>query len=186
MTRHIVWEWVAEPGLEYLSLDEGDDLRIDSVVVFPTTGQVSRLHYKVSCTPTWNVRSLDIELHQAGALRTLSLRRSDAGAWTLDGQAREDLAGCTDIGLEVSPFTNTLPIRRLSFAPDEAKLIRVAYVRFPNLEVTAAVQEYCRIGNADPPMKFRYRGLSSGFTAEIAVDAEGLVEDYPGLWRRLL
>jgi hypothetical protein len=67
---------------------------------------------------------------------------------------QENLIGCTDIELEVSPFTNTLPIRRLAFAPDEAKVVNVAYVAFPDPVVTAEVQEYTRIGDSDPAVKF--------------------------------
>jgi uncharacterized protein len=31
---------------------------------------------------------------------------------------------------------------------------------------------------------YRFDALTSGFTAELPVDAEGLVIDYPGLFRR--
>jgi uncharacterized protein len=31
---------------------------------------------------------------------------------------------------------------------------------------------------------YRFEALPSGFTAELPVDAEGLVIDYPGLFRR--
>ena len=184
--RHVVWEGVAEPGLELLSLHEGDEVRVDSLVVFQLGGEVARLRYRVSLTPDWRVRTLNVELNHGGDSRSLTLEHGEAGDWTLDGQLREDLAGCTEIDLEASPFTNTLPIRRLAFAPDEAKVIRVAYVAFPSLAVTAAAQEYTRLGDTDPPARFRYRSLSSGFTAEVAVDAAGLVEDYPGYWRRRL
>jgi uncharacterized protein len=186
MTLSVVWEWIAEPGLEYLRINEAEEVHVDSVVIFPSGEQISRLHYQVCCTATWNVRAIEIKMQQAGNLKTLNLQHSAEGVWLFDGQVREDLAGCTDFDLDVSPFTNTLPIRRLSFAPNEIKIVKVAYVKLRELMVSPAIQEYCRIGDADPPVKFRYRNLSSGFTTEIVVDAAGIVEDYPGRWRRLL
>ena len=90
----------------------------------------------------------------------------------------------TDIDIMTTPFTNTLPIRRLALPPDAATVLRVVYIRIPELSVEAFDQEYTRLDPAMPPRRFRYRSLASGFTAELAVDAGGLVIDYPGLWRR--
>jgi hypothetical protein len=32
---------------------------------------------------------------------------------------------------------------------------------------------------------YKYEGLESGFTAELQTDRDGLVLDYPDLWRRV-
>jgi len=88
------------------------------------------------------------------------------------------------IDLSTTPFSNTLPIRRLALPLDAASVIRVVYISIPELSVEAFDQEYTRLVPAAPPRRFRYRSLASGFTAELAVDADGLVIDYPGLWRR--
>ena len=96
--------------------------------------------------------------------RTLELDRAEDGGWIVDGRARPDLAPCRDIDIMVTPFTNSLPIRRLAWVPDAVQVIEAAYIRLPD--------------------RFRYRNLASGFTAELAVDGDGLVLDYPGVWRR--
>ena len=46
--------------------------------------------------------------------------------------------------------------------------------------VEPAAQDYTKLG----PTRFRYRSLSSGFTADLTVDADGLVVEYPPFWRR--
>jgi hypothetical protein len=46
---------------------------------------------------------------------------------------RPDLAGAVDIDISVSPFTNTLPIRRLRLARGLAADLTMAYVRVPEL-----------------------------------------------------
>jgi hypothetical protein len=185
--RNIDWEWLEEPGLEHLTIEESEKIiRIESSVVSGFGGLPWHLRYQMTCTPLWQFMSIDVEMKRPGEHRSLSLVRRDDGAWSMDGQARLDLAHCTDIDIEASPLTNTLPIRRLESAVNEPKQIQVTYIRGPSLEVLAANQEYTRLDPENPPGKFRLRSLSSGFTADLTVDESGIVEDYPNLWRRLL
>ena len=50
----------------------------------------------------------------------------------------------------------------------------------PSLSTTR--QRYTRLHH---PGAYRFESIASGFEAELAVDAQGLVVDYPGLFRRL-
>ncbi len=63
--------------------------------------------------------------------------------------------------------------------------IAVAYVTLPELTVRPAPQEYTLLERQPDGARWRFRSLDSGFTAELSVDAEGLVRDYPGIARRL-
>jgi hypothetical protein len=107
------------------------------------------------------------------------------GYWSVDGQSRPDLAGCSDIDIMVTPFTNTLPIRNLGLRVNQPKAIRVAYIKVPDLDVSPMDQEYTWLDPDEPPTRFRYRNLTSGYTAELTVDRDGLVIDYPGIWRQI-
>jgi len=78
-------------------------------------------------------------------------------------------------------FTNTLPIRRLGLAVGQSATLSVAFVSVPDLRVEHVKLRYTRLA----PLRYRYEGLDSGFTAEIAVDEAGLVIDYPQLCRRV-
>ena len=49
--------------------------------------------------------------------------------------------------------------------------------------VRAAARRYTCLEASDAGATYRYE--SGSFQADIRVDAEGLVVDYPGLWRRL-
>jgi hypothetical protein len=89
----------------------------------------------------------------------------------------------------VTPFTNTPPLRACPLAPGEARSLRVAWVRWPELEVVPVEQEYRRVGASGPetpgaPERYRYRNLDSGFEGELTVDDDLLVIDY-GPWRAL-
>jgi hypothetical protein len=53
-----------------------------------------------------------------------------------------DLNGAIDIDLSISPFTNTLPIRRMDLAPGNSADIVAAYIRVPELTATRDPQRY--------------------------------------------
>ena len=127
----------------------------------------------------WRTHAFKLALNQAGEDRKLRIERSNGDGWKVDGVDRPDLKGCLDLDLAVSPFTNTLAIRQLALAPNEAKEMTAVYVNFPQLEVTSARQRYQRLDPAEPPRRFLYSGLDTGFTEEITVDEYALVERYP-------
>ncbi len=68
----------------------------------------------------------------------------------------------------------------LGLAVGVPRRITVAYVAVPGLAVSRAEQEYALLA----PGRFRYRGLGTGFAAEVTADADGIVVDYPPIWRR--
>jgi len=117
----------------------------------------------------------------------LDLRADGLGHWAdaVTGAARP-LDGCLDIDVYPSPFTNTLPIRRLPAPAVGTPLaLAVAYVALPELTVRPASQEYTLLERRADGARWRFRSLDSGFTAELPVDGAGLVRDYPGIARRL-
>lgn len=95
---------------------------------------------------------------------------------------RPDLAGAIAPDFALTPFCNSLAIRRLGDAPDAAATFDIAYVD-ARLAVTRSRQRYERIG----PARYLYTdlGVAAGFSAEIAVDADALVTHYPPLFARV-
>jgi hypothetical protein len=85
-----------------------------------------------------------------------------------------------------TPFTNTLPIRRLRLSPGESAEIAVAYFDGAELQPWPEPQRYTRLQKGEEGELYRIESLDGGFTADLAVDADGLVVDYPGLFRRAL
>ena len=43
--------------------------------------------------------------------------------------------GCIDVDIRATPFTNTLPIRRLALQPGESRDLRMAFIDVPGLDV---------------------------------------------------
>jgi uncharacterized protein len=113
----------------------------------------------------------------------LELRGDGAGNWhDGNGLILPTLAGCIDIDIAATPSTNTLPIRRLKLARGERQPISVVYVSTPDLEVTRVEQAYTCI---EPDVEYRYEGIFRDFAANMKIDDDGLVIDYPTLFRRL-
>jgi hypothetical protein len=111
----------------------------------------------------------------------------DDGSWRHRGfEQVPDLTGCIDIDIAVTPFTNTLPIRRLQLLEEgQSAEIAVAWIHIPELTIENARQRYTLLERTGTGARYRFEGLSSGFQADLDVDADGLVIDYPGLWERV-
>ena len=112
----------------------------------------------------------------------MTLQRDDQGRWSANGERRPDLDQCFEIDLAATPLTNTMALKRLSLEPGKPKRMRAAYITVPELTVRVDEQEYTLLS----PTLFRYRGISTNFTAEVAMDADRLVVDYPPGWKRRL
>ena len=110
----------------------------------------------------------------------LVLEHDDDG-WRVDGEPRPDLADAVDIDIVLTPFTNTLPIRRHDWEIGQSRDFTMAWVDVPSLEVIPDPQRYTRIDNR----VYRFESLDSDFTRDIQVDADGFVVEYPGLFSRV-
>ena len=98
------------------------------------------------------------------------------------------LDGCLDVDISATPFTNTLPIRRLALQPGSSVILSMAYIAIPQMNVEATQQRYTCLEVTSSGGRYLYESLADGvswFTAELPVDSDGLVLDYPGLFRRV-
>ena len=150
---------------------------------FTVSGQVSRedIQYVLRLSPTWQVRQFLLfrDLEEPD----LWLATDGSGRWgEMNGAHRTELDGCYDVDLACTPFTNTLPIRRLPLLEGHTAELPVVYVDPETLEVRKAVQRYTRVSSH----QWRFESVDSGFTADLEVDEFGLVLDYPSLFRRLV
>ena len=106
-------------------------------------------------------------LLETGAGARVRLDSDGRGHWRRDGCDCASLDGCIDIDVEATPFTNTLPIRRLGLATGEGRVVRLAYVRIPSLEVVPRSQRYTAV---DAARLYRFESLEHSFTADLPLD----------------
>jgi hypothetical protein len=109
-------------------------------------------------------------------------QRFRIGGLALVFGAIASIAYLIDIDIWPTPFTNSFSIRREPLAVGERREFRIAWVAAPELTFHPQLQAYTRLAD----QRYRYESLDgSGFSAKLPVDADGLVLDYPGLFRRV-
>jgi uncharacterized protein len=176
------YRWATEQsgGLEHVELEIGDaGVTAEGVLIGPAGGRLFACSYALRCDEHWQVRSLDVHVAGKGQV---CLRADGAGNWTeADGTPLPALQGCMDVDLSGSPFTNTLPIRRLGETLRQRQEIKVAYVDLPKLDVQPVSQAYTSLA----PEKVLFESLSRPFTAELEIDGDGLVLRYEGMFMRV-
>jgi uncharacterized protein len=143
-----------------------------------------RSFYSVEATGDWITQH--VRVGHENAMLELVVRdgywfRVDHNHRTRDNQEHElqELAGCIDVDLGLTPATNTLPIRRLALEIGESATLMAAWVKFPSLDIVPLEQRYERLS------EFSYRYSSVNFTALLEVDELGLVTQYEGGWERI-
>ena len=185
MHRDCRWSTEEGEGLEHFTLTRSDEgVLAEGVVIGPAfgpmyTGELFGCSYAVQCDARWRVRRVEVKV--AGGAN-LVLQGDGEGRWRgPDGAPLAALDGCIDVDLTCTPFTNTLPIRRLGDALQARHEITVAYITLPEASVQPSRQACTRIGAS----RYRFDSLSNPFQAAIDTDADGLVLHYPGLFRRV-
>lgn len=177
-----IWDESREGvGLEHLLLREGS---ADSVVLaFDEQGRPFRLAYELTWDQSWRLRDARLAVTTEAGMRSLRLETDGNGHWR-DGEARAlpALGGCIDIDIWPTPFTNTFPIRRQPLAVGERREFVMAWVSAPELSVRPVRQAYTRLSDR----VYLFENLDgSGFRAELPVDDDDIVLNYPGIFRRI-
>lgn len=175
------WEKQQTTGSEYLELSCGNQtIQVESTVLFMEDGVPHRVTYKILLDTNWVVKHIYIMNHNLG--KTLSLSSNEDGSWFDDnGDEIHVLRGAVDIDISCTPFTNSLPINRLAWIPDEPKLFEMVYVSAHDLTFKKVKQMYTLI-NDEETRTFHYR--SGTFESPVIVDKDGFVLEYPELFIR--
>lgn len=186
MEREILWQPKDELGMEHLRLTQDErGVMADGLVIGVAQGQPFRVRYMLHCNAQWQIQEVHVAPVDVGQ-PDLHLLADGQGHWTTsDGEKLSTLEGCLDVDISVTPFTNTLPIRRLRFHVGQAIELSMAYIAVPTLSFLPVRQRYTCLEQRTDGALFRYEGLESGFTAEVSVDEDGLVTDYGTIWHRV-
>jgi uncharacterized protein len=183
VTLQRIYRWRRADGrtLEVLRLMSGPRrLTVRSNLVDADEDAFS-VDYQWSLDTTWRTRSLRIRVVH-DVVRRMRIERTGDAQWRIDGVVRPDLDGCEEIDLSITPFCNTLALRRFG-PPGGAGELTTLYVAFPELSATPSRQRYDKLGSG----VFRYvdLGLFNGFEARLTVDDDGLVRTYESLFERI-
>jgi len=168
-------------GMEVVTLTRNS---ADSVLLaFDDDGMPFSLAYRLGWDHRGRLLQADLEARKGARVSTLGLRSDGEGRWqNLHGEPLHHLDGCIDIDIWPTPLTNSFPLWRSQIPVGVRQEFRMAWVAAPDLTVEAKPQAYTRLAER----LFLFESLDgSGFRAELPVDQDGLVTDYPDLFRRI-
>ncbi|MGW0063716.1 putative glycolipid-binding domain-containing protein [Streptosporangium sandarakinum] len=181
--------WLKDEGAEYAEVNLASELVAVGVAI-GADPLPYRLEYTLRTFPGYLTETLSVRAHGAGWHRALDLRRSEHGTWSCEtkevghlagpspGGNVQALNGALDCDLGLSPLTNTMPVLRHGLNECEGRMdLVMALVEVPHLRVLRHAQRYTHL----EPGLVRYE--SEGFTADLSLDTDGIVTDYPGLAR---
>jgi len=175
--RWILWQGLIAPSMErFVAARTENGFQLSGLILQAHEGEPYVVRYSIEVDEAWRTRAVQVEVENDGQHR-IALAADGAGHWSRDGDRLPAVETCLDVDLEWSPATNTLPIRRLGLGIGETRVVTAAWVRFPSLEVERLDQSYERLGER----YYRYR--SGRFTADLAVDDDGLVLQYGVNWK---
>jgi uncharacterized protein len=178
----LYWEKQSSSGSEYLEISyENQTILAESTVLFIEDDVPQRVVYRILLDKNWKVMNLFFINHTLG--KTLYLFSNGEGFWFDDnGDEIHDLRGAVDIDISCTPFTNSLPINRLKWIPDEPKLLEMVYVSAQDLSFKKVKQMYTLRNDHENKRTFHYR--SGTFESPVIVDVDGFVLNYPKLFKR--
>jgi len=183
--NNIIARWHDWSGrsIEHLVLKEGrNQIAADGSIIATVDNNAFAMRYRVLCDSSWRVKK--VEITAIGSDLSAELASDGVGNWTDgSGAALPQLGSAIDIDISITPFTNTIPIRRLKLQAGQSEVILAVYIHLPSLAITTDRQRYTSL---EAGRRYRYESLDTDFTRDIEVDAHGLVVSYPGLFRRVL
>jgi hypothetical protein len=195
--RFCVWAGVEEWSVEAASVD----LRAGGMTATGTQLGARpvpyRIDYRLDACAGFVTSEVDLTACGEGWRRRLVLRRSATGAWSADVEdagdppggawdgGHPDLAEALDVDVAFSPLTNSMPILRHGLHRQGSRDFVMAWVAVPDLRVRASRQRYEHVRADERGATVRFVEPDSDFTAELALDPDGLLVDYPGLARRV-
>jgi hypothetical protein len=200
MPRLLLWNGADEWRAECAAVDLGANGITAAGTQLGADPLPYRADYELDAGDGFVTRRLLVEVTGEGWARRIHLERDDGGGWSCDTDASGNVAlpppggapgaldGALDCDLGLSPLTNFMPVRRHGLHEGaESRDFLMAWVSVPDLALYASRQRYEHVrSDADGAVvRFVDLGLHEGFTAELELDRDGLVVNYPGLARRV-
>ena len=171
----------AREGFEVLFIaSTPNGLRLQGHSTAVEDGEAWAVRYDITVDAQSRTRSAHVTGQSSAGTHEVLIERT-AGEWRVGGLARPEFAGCEDVDLEASAFTNALPVRRLALAVGEAANAPAVYVRAADLRIERLEQRYERLADDGPRSRYDYSAPRFDYADVLVYDQSGLIVDYPGL-----
>jgi uncharacterized protein len=176
----IVWKGLYLNTIEHCKITKSSHL----IVVH---GQISGLvehqpiniHYSIELNEGYEINS--VQLQSFNDPFAVDLSHKNKKWFDLYGNHLSQYDDCDDIDIALTPYTNTIPIKRLKFNLGDPREINVIYIDPLKKMLTRTRQRYTHIENR----RYKYENIPSGFVSNIYTDNDGIVDIYPGIWQMI-
>ncbi len=181
MQTNLLWS-----GREYYSLENcladitADGLTVNSTIIGYYKEKIYRVGYRVKTNNLYETVYLEINSWHDNNMQQLKFNGDGKGNWTSEGKVLEQFTGCIDVDIPLTPFTNTLPIKRLALSDGQSQEIKVIYCDILEAMIKPVRQKYTCLSATS----YHYENVPNDFEATIQVDESRFVVDYPSLFVR--
>jgi hypothetical protein len=181
MQTNLLWT-----GREYYSLEnclvdvQSAGTEIISTIIGKYKEKIYKVEYLIKTNHDWETILLEIHSRHSDKTQSIRLQGDGKGNWTGNNENADQFKGCIDVDISLTPFTNTLPIKRLRLDQDQSKEIQVIYFDLLEGQIKPVRQKYTCLSKT----KYHYGNVPNDFEATIEVDEEMFVVDYPSLFFR--
>lgn len=189
----LTWQRVVSPSLESVRLlFSGSRLRAYGRIV-AAANQVTGVEgfnasFAASVERAEEAGRLMFRTTTAEEETQMSLSRSEDGVWLIDHgdgtQQRSSFDGAIDIDVSGAVTFNALPIRRLGLHREAGEFeLPVLMVSLPSLTISVVRQTYRTISIDDHGSVISYADVDHD--ADLTVDRDGMIIDFPGRAHRI-
>ena len=111
---------------------------------------------------------------------SISFHSDGRGNWTKNDVPANEFKGCIDIDISLTPFTNSLPIKRLQWELNKPQQVKLLFLDILSQKIVPVQHRYTKLSNTE----YKFENVPNDFEAIITVDEWGLVVNYPELFVR--
>ena len=181
MQRNILWKGLDADTTEncYISFFS-TSIIVHSEISGWINNKPVTVEYYIKLANNWEVQEFEvIAQRESYPVKKYAMKRESNGAWTDNkGVQLAKFSRCSYIDITLTPFTNSLPINNLKLNESERKEIHVVYIDIEEEKVRVDKQRYTRLNDH----LYRFENDGGNFKAEITVDKDGFVTNYPQLF----
>lgn len=198
IVRAVAWTKDDPFGVEFAQVELAPDRLTAAGVAIGSDPVPYRLDYTLETAAGFITSRLQVTARGQGWRRGLDLRRTAAGIWCIETEEDGDaplgpsggnpalFAGALDCDLALSPLTNAMPVLRRGLLTSGGPVeFLMAWISVPDLSVRPDGQRYTFVRTNSNEHVVRFDATDGAFTADIVLDADGIVLDYPGIAHRL-
>ena len=168
--RSIVWRRLDLAGHEYARVFSEDSKRfLEGAAIFVFDEKFCRLDYTIECDENRATLNAKVSGFVGDEKIEIEIAADSNGIWKMNGEEISVVQNCTDVDLNFSPVTNTLPIRRLKLQIGEKARVRAAWLKFPSFALEPLEQTYERTSENE----YHYESAGGKFVTDFETDDFG-------------